>query len=94
MDVKNTNGILHNNIFRFAIATIAFLMIPLIGRWDWTGSDYIIVAVLLFGAGLVYETVSKKVRNKALVGVMVGVLLVLTCIELAVGIFNTPFAGS
>jgi hypothetical protein len=64
---------------------------------DWSFSDFIIAGVLLFGTGLLCEFALRKVKKTqyriAIVAAILVVLL-LTWIELAVGIFGTPFAGS
>lgn len=63
----------------------------------WSPSDFVIAAVLLCGTGLLCELVMRKVKNnKHRLMLCIGLLLalVLTWLELAVGIFGTPFAGS
>lgn len=77
------------------------LLVPLIAMWSttdvhWTGSDFVVAAVLLYGTGLLCELVLRKVRGApARMALCAGllVLLFLTWIELAVGVFGTPLAG-
>lgn len=62
----------------------------------WTLIDFITAGVLLFGTGLLCELVMRKVKKIryriAICGAILTSLL-LIWIELAVGIFGTPFAG-
>ena len=83
--------------------TVAFLLlIPLIAMQftdevNWTLSDFGAAGVLLLGTGLMCELVIRKVRkNKYRIAICVALLaaLLLIWVELAVGIFGSPFAGS
>lgn len=78
------------------------LLIPLIAMQftdevNWTTSDFTIAGVLLFGAGLISEMVLRKIKDKnyklALLALIL-IILLLIWIELAVGIFGTPFGGT
>ena len=65
------------------------------GTWDL--ADFITAGILLPGGGLLCELVMRKVkRSKFGIAMIAAVLwaLVLIWLELAVGIFGTPFAGS
>jgi len=84
----------------FSIAIL--LLIPLIAMQftdevNWALSDFVIAGILLLGTGLIIEFVIRRVKTKenriALIAVTVAVLL-LIWVELAVGIFGTPLAGS
>lgn len=78
------------------------LLIPLIAMQftdevNWTLFDFIVAAVLLLGTGLMCELVMRKVNkieHRIVICVVLLVLFVLIWLELAVGIFGTPFAGS
>jgi len=77
---------------------VAFLLlIPLIARFPWSRSDFVVAGVLLLGTGLMCELVlrmvSKTVYRIAICAAILAALL-LIWIELAVGLFRTPFAGS
>jgi hypothetical protein len=73
------------------VLTVAFLLfIPLIAMQftdevNWTLSDFAVAGVLLLGTGLICELVMRKVNktNHRIIWV-----------EMAVGLFGTPFAGS
>lgn len=64
---------------------------------NWSIQDFIIAGILLLSIGLAIEFILRKVRNKqnriALI-IIILMLLILTWIELAVGVFGTPLAGS
>lgn len=85
------------------VLTVALLLsVPLIAMQftsevNWSPSDFIVAAVLLLGTGLMCEFVIRKVNRMnyriAICGAIL-VMLVLIWIELAVGIFGTPLAGS
>jgi hypothetical protein len=89
------------NIGRLLIGTAAILMIPLVAMQfsdevNWGLMDFVIIGILLIGAGLVYELIAKKVsaKHRLIVAAIVAVLVILIWAELAVGLFGSPFAGS
>lgn len=82
--------------------SVAFLLlIPLFAMLftnevKWTLADFIAAAALLGGGGLVCELIMRKVKNrnyKIAISAIVIIIMLLTCMELAVGIFGTSFAG-
>jgi predicted membrane channel-forming protein YqfA (hemolysin III family) len=87
---------------RIIFAAAALLLIPLVAMQlsddvVWTFSDFVIAAVLLLGAGFAYELFTRKFRSpkqKLVVAAGVFAVLALVWVELAVGLFGTPFAGS
>lgn len=95
--------ITHNQRFIGIMATIATLLfIPLIAMQftkevNWTLFDFVVAGGLLISTGLTYELIQRKVTRISYRLVLCGILLiafVLIWIELAVGIFGSPFAGS
>lgn len=78
------------------------LLVPLVAMQfstgvDWDLTDFIIAGLLLSGAGLTIELIIRKVKSKEgrlALGVLVLLVLALIWIELAVGIFGSPIAGS
>lgn len=78
------------------------LMVPLIAMLftkevNWTVSDFIVMGMLLLGAGLGCELILRKVKKTSYrIAICAAVLFVFLLVwaELAVGIFGTPFAGS
>jgi peptidoglycan/LPS O-acetylase OafA/YrhL len=76
---------------------IPFIAMQFTNEVNWTLFDFMVAGVLLLGTGLLCELVIRKVKNikyrLAICGVIL-IALLLIWIELAVGIFGTPFAGS
>ena len=91
---ENTTIIMQNKIIvRPALGTGLILLIPLFGNlfvagWNWPLPAFILAGTLLFGTGLTYELVAKKMNNKAYrfaVGLAVATAFILTWMNLAVG---------
>jgi len=91
---ENTTIIMQNKIIvRPALGTGLILLIPLFGNlfvagWNWPLPAFILAGTLLFGTGLTYELVAKKMNNKAYrfaVGLALGTGFILTWMNLAVG---------
>lgn len=85
------------------VAVVAFLLlIPFVAMQftqevNWTMSDFVIAGFLLLGTGLACELVLRKVRSLKQRLILCGVILLalaLVWVELAVGLFGTPFAGN
>jgi len=81
---------------------VILLLIPLIAMQftsevNWTTIDFVIAGILLLGVWLIFETIVRLIKNKkfqiALI-VALFIIFILVWIELAVGIFGSPFAGS
>lgn len=80
---------------RVVLGTAAILLVPLVamrftGEVNWTGSDFLVAAVLLLGAGSVLELLLRRLPNRRqrLAGVgLLGLLFAYVWAELAVGIF-------
>ncbi len=78
------------------------LLLPLVAMQftsevQWTASDFVVAGVLLFGTGLLIELVLRETKKGAwrilaVLGLML--LFLLTWLELAVGIFGSPWAGT
>ncbi|WP_294244033.1 hypothetical protein [uncultured Chryseobacterium sp.] len=65
--------------------------------WNWTASDFATAAALLFGAAFFINLAAvsqKPFFMKLMICLSVILVLVLIWIELAVGIFGSPFAGN
>jgi hypothetical protein len=91
----------NKRVTAIVITTVLLLLIPLIAMQftdevNWTLFDFIAAGVLLLGTGLLCELVIRKVTNLkyriAICSVLMAVIL-FVWLELAVGIFGTPFAG-
>lgn len=90
------------DVIRVAIATAAILLVPLVAMQftdevAWNGVDFAVAGILLAGTGCVYVVFTRntsQVRHRILIGLALTVALLVVWMELAVGIFGTPFAGS
>ncbi len=94
--------ITQNKRFIAIVVTAAILLlVPLIAMQfthevNWSLHDFVAAGSLLLGTGLMCELVLRKVK-KIQYSITICVALLVICslvwIELAVGIFGTPFAG-
>lgn len=83
-------------------AVAVILSIPLIAMQfttevKWTASDFLIMGALLFTTAFAVDLVLKKVKTfKSRLILVFGILalLILIWVEMAVGIFGSPIAGS
>ena len=85
------------------VLTVVFLLlIPLIAMQftnevNWNLADFVVAGVLLLGTGLICELVMRKVKktnHRIILCTVILAALLLIWIELAVGLFGTPLAGS
>lgn len=94
MQNKRLFAILGTVVF---ILLIPFVAMQFTTEVQWSPADFLLMGGLLLGTGLTCELVLRTVRKKeyriALCIVIVAALL-LIWVELAVGIFGSPFAGS
>jgi len=98
MEIINQN----KRLLTILTIAIAILFIPLIGMnltndVKWTLFDFVVMGILLIGTGLTLEFILRKIktlRYRVLFVITLFVVLFLIWVELAVGIFGTPFAGS
>ena len=97
MKTKNSNIIMQNKVIVWIVlATGLILLIPLIvmqfyDDMAWGLGDFISAGALLFGTGLVFVLVARKVRNpmhRAAIGLVLAAAFFLVWIELAVGIID------
>ncbi len=92
----------NKRINRIVLTVALILSIPLIAMQftdevDWKLFDFIIMGVLLLGTGLLCELVLRKVRktdHRIMIIAVILLALLIIWVELAVGIFGSPFAGS
>lgn len=94
--------IMRNKRLIVIVLTVALiLLIPLIAMQftnevNWTLLDFVAAGVLLLGTGLMCELVMrrvKKIKHRIAICAVLLAALLLIWLELAVGIFGTPFAG-
>lgn len=75
---------------------IPFIAMQFTKEVNWSGADFVVAAILLFGTGLLCELILRKVKKTSYRILICGIILFvlfLVWAELAVGIFGTPFAG-
>lgn len=84
------------------ISVMVLLLIPVISMQftdevNWGPLDFFVAGVLLLSAGLIFDLVIRKVKNRNYrIAIITVILLALLLIwaELAVGVFGTPFGGN
>ncbi|WP_372751464.1 hypothetical protein [Labilibaculum sp.] len=84
------------------LISLFVLLIPLIAMHfsnevNWELADFVIAGALLLGTGLICEAVIRKIENRKYKMIMLSVILIIVLLiwmELAVGIFGTPFGGN
>ncbi|XLZ72928.1 hypothetical protein ABT364_13425 [Massilia sp. SR12] len=84
------------------LGTGAILLIPLAAMQfteevRWNLLDFMAAGMLLAGIGACYVLLASRMHDraqKAVLAVVLGIGLLAVWMELAVGVFGTPFAGS
>ncbi|HIC32122.1 MAG TPA: hypothetical protein EYO76_09410 [Flavobacteriaceae bacterium] len=79
------------------ILSIPFITMQFTSEVNWSTFDFIIASILLFGFITLAVYSIKSIKNpKIRIGLILGIIILFLLIwtELAVGIFNSPFAGS
>jgi hypothetical protein len=89
------------NFSRILLGATLVLLVPLVAMQfsedvDWKLGDFVIIGTLLVGAGLIFEFLSTRVnaKNRIFVAAIVVLAVMLIWVELAVGLFGSPIAGS
>lgn len=87
--------IMQNRIFAWvALATGLILLIPLVAMQfssevNWNLTDFIIMGVLLFGAGSIFVLAARRTtKHRLIIGCVVVIALLWLWVELAVGLFT------
>jgi hypothetical protein len=78
------------------------LLLPLIAmrftdEVNWTLLDFVVAGTLLLGACLAFEFFARRSSSttyRAGIGIAITTAVVIVWLELAVGIFGSPWAGS
>lgn len=86
----------------FTLYALSPLLVPLVANQisdqvNWNIMDFIIMGILLIFSGYWTQRVIKKMKNKSKKVVFISLILLIFLLlwaELAVGIFNSPIAGS
>ena len=90
------------NISKKAFYPLLLLIIPFVGMFvsdqvNWSPFDFLVMGLLLFSLGLAADAIFRKfqqLRSRLLFTALLLVVFLLIWIELAVGLFGTPLAGS
>ena len=89
-------------ILKIPFAFLSLLTIPLVAMQltdevRWSVGDFVVMGLLLLGLGLSIELVLKKTKYTQKRWTYLSIVLLIFLLiwaELAVGIFNSPWAGS
>ncbi len=84
------------------MSVMVLLLVPLVSmqftdQVNWGPLDFVVAGVMLLAAGLVFDLVLRKIKNKNYrIIIIITLLLVFLLIwaELAVGVFGTPLSGN
>lgn len=84
------------------VATLAILAIPLVAmqftdQVNWSAADFIVGGILIFGVAIALDIGRRKLKNQKyrnLILLIIVLAFLLIWAELAVGIFDSPFAGT
>ncbi|NBW28725.1 MAG: hypothetical protein EBR38_09195 [Flavobacteriaceae bacterium] len=86
----------------FDFSYLLLLLLPMLGMFisneiNWSVFDFIIMGILIlsmsFGIKQVLRT-TRNIKNRSLIIGIILIIFIIVWIELAVGIFESPFAGS
>ena len=91
-----------NRIQKILLGTIILLLLPFIAMQftsevKWTALDFIVAGILLLSVGFVIDFALRKFKtSKYRVAIIIGIIMTffLIWLELAVGLFGSPLAGS
>jgi len=87
----------HKNIIRIALAIALILLVPLLAMQFtdevvWDLADFAVAGALLFGTGLTYELVARKMGSiayRVAVGIALAAAFLLVWVNLAVGLIGS-----
>jgi len=90
------------NISKKALYPLSLLIIPLLGviltnTFEWSMFDFLLMGSLLLVLGIGIELTSlnfKQLNTRIAITSFIILIILLIWIEIAVGIFNSPFAGN
>ncbi len=80
-----------------ALLLIPFIAMKFTDEVHWTLFDFVVAALLLSSTGLGIELIIRKTKStpyRIALSLAVFMILCLTWVELAVGIFGSPLAGN
>jgi hypothetical protein len=83
------------------LGIVCILLLPLVAMQftrevNWSPADFLLIGALLVGACLTFEFFARRFNgsSRIAVGIAIAAVVALVWIELAVGVFGTPWAGS
>jgi len=79
------------------ILAVPFLAMQFSSEVAWTLSDFIVAGIFLLLLVFLLEVILRKIKSKKfrlLMLIFLFICFLLMWIEMAVGLFNTPFAGN
>ena len=93
----------HNKRFLILLLAITcVLLLPAVAmrftdEVSWSAFDFLVAGGLLLVCAVTFEFFARRsgsTKSRVIAGVAIGAVLVLVWLELAVGIFGSPLAGS
>lgn len=85
-----------NIIYTLVLLLVPFILTNNLESFNWSSEDFIIAGLLIFSCLSVVSYIKEKLgnQNKTITIILVIILFLIIWIELAVGVFGSPFAGS
>lgn len=92
----STSSLKYIFFFTMGVLFIPFLAMQFSNEVNWSLFDFVVMGVLVFSAGVVFQFVMRKVSDKFRMPLLIILALVVLLLwtELAVGVFGSPLAGS
>ncbi len=92
----------NKRLYAIFSGALLLLLIPLIAmiftrEVNWSFFDFVVAGFLLLGSGICLEFILRKftgLKQRLIFGSLVIMVLFIIWAELAVGVFNSPLAGS
>ena len=85
-----------NIIYTLVLLLVPFILTNNLESFNWSSEDFMIAGLLIFSCLSVVSYIKEKLsnQNKTIAIILVIILFLIIWIELAVGVFGSPFAGS
>lgn len=99
---KKNKSTQNRRLYILLLLATSLLLIPFVGMQfsndvHWTTFDFVVAAVVLYSFSFAVEITLRKIKTKKqrILGITILLLLLLLLwVELAVGLFGSPFAGN
>lgn len=91
-----STSVIQIGLLTLAILALPFISMQLSNEVNWGVLDFVIAGIGIFTTGMLYRLIVEKAhpQYRTVLILALGATFVLIWVELAVGIFGTPFAGS